>query len=708
MANENGKGKVLTFIRTNMIGIFAVVAVLLLIIPIPKVFIDFLMIINLAVALLVLLTVVYTPRASDLSSFPQIILFVTLFGLGINISSTRLILSAQGNNVNALAKTQSAMVQAFANIVAGNSLVIGFVIFIILIVVQIVVITKGAGRVSEVAARFTLDSMQVKQLDIDNQLSNGYITEEEANFQKEQLRRDIDFYSNMDGSSKFVSGNVKAGIFITVINLVGGFIVGMVYHHLSFMEALEVYTRLTIGDGLLSQMPSLMLSFATGILVTADKSKDTLDEKVIKEFSVAGTIYEIIGAVLAAMGIVFRGGTQFLLIPVGAAFFYFGFRLSKQKEKEKILEAQKKAEAANGKKSQNNPEQDAVAPLDPLCLEIGFALIPLVDKEKGAELVERISRIRREAALDMGLPVPKIRIVDNMNLEPNEYCFKIRGIPVGRSQVRLGYYMCMNTGAVTEVLKGEPTKDPAFGMPAIWLPEDQRSDAEQAGYTVVDAPTIIATHLTEIIKNNAADILGRQEVNLILEQTKKDNQIIVDEILSGDHKFSIGEIEKILRGLLKEKVSIRNTVTILEAISNNGLYTRVTWKLIDAVRVALGSQICLQYADNDGKLRVINLSQGWCELLFNHAQYPEDGSGPVLALDPADNRKWINAVSNTIKNVSVMGYMPIILCPGSIRMLVHDSIDIEMPGVVVLAAEEINAARSHVSVEVLGEIAYEG
>ncbi|MEE0885766.1 MAG: flagellar biosynthesis protein FlhA [Treponema sp.] len=707
MANENGRGKVLTFIRTNMIGIFAVVAVLLLIIPIPKVFIDFLMIINLAVALLVLLTVVYTPRASDLSSFPQIILFVTLFGLGINISSTRLILSAEGNNVNALAKTQSAMVQAFADIVAGNSLVIGFVIFIILIVVQIVVITKGAGRVSEVAARFTLDSMQVKQLDIDNQLSNGYITEEEANFQKEQLRRDIDFYSNMDGSSKFVSGNVKAGIFITVINLVGGFIVGMVYHHLSFTEALEVYTRLTIGDGLLSQMPSLMLSFATGILVTADKSKDTLDEKVIKEFSIAGTIYEIIGGVLAAMGIVFRGGTQFLLIPVGAAFFYFGFRLSKQKEKEKILEAQKKAEAANGKKSQNNPEQDAVAPLDPLCLEIGFALIPLVDKEKGAELVERISRIRREAALDMGLPVPKIRIVDNMNLEPNEYCFKIRGIPVGRSQVRLGYYMCMNTGAVTEVLKGEPTKDPAFGMPAIWLPEDQRSDAEQAGYTVVDAPTIIATHLTEIIKNNAADILGRQEVNLILEQTKKDNQIIVDEILSGDHKFSIGEIEKILRGLLKEKVSIRNTVTILEAISNNGLYTRVTWKLIDAVRVALGSQICLQYADNDGKLRLINLSQGWCELLFNHAQYPEDGSGPILALDPADNRKWINAVSNTIKNVSVMGYMPIILCPGSIRMLVHDSIDIEMPGVVVLAAEEVNAARSHVAVEVLGEIAYE-
>lgn len=707
MANENGRGKVLNFIRTNMIGVFAIVAVLMLIIPIPKVLIDFLMIINLALALLVLLTVVYTPRASDLSSFPQIILFVTLFGLGINISSTRLILSASGSNVNALARTQSAMVQAFANIVAGNSLVIGFVIFIILVVVQIVVITKGASRVSEVAARFTLDSMQVKQLDIDSQLANGYITEEEATRQKEQLRRDIDFYSNMDGSSKFVSGNVKAGIFITVINLVGGFIVGMVFNHLSFSDSLAVYTKLTIGDGLLSQLPSLMLSFATGILVTADKSSDTLGEKVIKEFSIDGTIYEIIGIVLVTMGIVFRGGTQFLLVPVGAVVFYYGYKLSKQKEKDKIIEAQKKAEEADAQKKQSTPEQDAVAPLDPLSLEIGYALIPLVDKEKGAELVERISRIRREAALDMGLPVPKIRILDNMNLDPNEYCFKIRGIAAGKSQVRLGYYMCMNTGAVTEVLKGEPTKDPAFGMPAIWLPEEQRAEAEQAGYTVVDAPTIIATHLTEIIKNNAADILGRQEVNLILEQTKKDNPIVVDEILSGERKFSIGEIEKILQGLLKEKVSIRNIVTILETISNYGTMTRVTWKLIDYVREALGSQICLQYADNDGKLRVINLSQGWAEKLLNSAQYPEDGSNPYPALDPVDQRKWVNAVSNTVKNVNAMGYLPVVVCPKVVRMLVHSSVEREMPGLVVISIEEISSAKNHISVEVLGEIAYE-
>ena len=707
MANETGRGKVSSFFKGNIVLLFAIVAILVIIIPVPKVFIDLLMIVNLAIGLMILFTVVTVPRASDLSSFPQIVLFYTVFGLGINIASTKLILMADGTSVSALAKTQSAMVQAFANIVARNNLVIGFVAFIIVIVIQVAVISKGSGRVSEVSARFTLDSMQVKFMDIDTQLANGHIDEQEANLQKEQLRRDIDFYSNMDGSSKFVSGNIMAGIFITVVNLIGGFVVGMAMHHLSWNDSLEVYTRLTIGDGLLSQIPSLLLSVATGILVTADKSKETLGEKVLKEFTVDGIIYQITGGILIVMGIVFRGGTQFLLLPIGGVLIYYGYSLKKQKENDKVLEAQRKAEEAEGKRKENNPEQDAVAPLDPLCLEIGYALIPLVDKEKGAELVERISRIRRESALDMGLPVPKIRIVDNMNLDPNEYCFKIRGISAGKSQVRLGYYMCMNTGAVTEELKGEATKDPAFGMPAIWLPEEQRSDAEQAGYTVVDSPTIIATHLTEIIRSNAADILGRQEVNLILEQVKKDNPIVVDEVLSGDRKFSVGEIEKILQGLLSEKVSIRNMVTILETISNYGSTTHVTWKLIEKVREALGSQICLQYADNDNKLRVINLSQQWSELILEHAQTFDDGSSPVTALDPVNGRKWISAVSNTVKNVNEMGFMPVILCPAAVRMMVHQSIEAEMPGLVVLAIEEVAAARNHISVEVLGEIAYE-
>lgn len=708
MANEN-KGNILNLIQKNLVGAIAIVVLVAMIVPTPKVIIDFLMVLNLALAITILLVVIYTPRASSFSSFPQIILFVTLFGLAINLSSTRLILSAQGTNLNALHNTQSAMVQAFANIVAGNSLVIGFVFFIILIVVQVAVITKGAGRVSEVAARFTLDSMSVKQFDIDSQLQQGNITPEEAERKKEELRKDIDFYSNMDGASKFVSGNVMAGIFITVVNLIGGFIVGMVFHNLSFQESLGLYTTLTIGDGLLSQLPSFMLSFATGILVTGDKSDDTLGDKIIKEFTIDGVIYVITGAVLILMGVVFRSGTQFLLVPVGVILVWYGYTLTKNKKIEEAKVAAAQAAASNAPQTGqgSSAEADAVAPLDPLSLEIGFALIPLVDKDKGAELLERISRIRREAALDLGLPVPKIRIIDNMNLDPNEYCFKIRGIEAGRCKIRLGYYMCMNTGTVTEELKGEATRDPAFGMPAIWLPETQRSEAEQAGYVLVDSPTIIATHITEIIKAHAAEILGRKEVAVLVNEVKKDNPIVVDEVLNGDkRKFSYGEIEKILQGLLAEKVSIRNMVTILEAISNYGIITGNTWELIEKVREALGLQICMQYADSDRKLRVLQLSQDWSEKILEHAQYPSDGSRPYVAFDPVDGRAWIKSVSAAFGRVQALGYMPIIMCVSPVRQLVHSAIEREMPGVVVISDREMLSAvtSNGIGIEVLDEI----
>ncbi|MDE5897963.1 MAG: flagellar biosynthesis protein FlhA, partial [Treponemataceae bacterium] len=580
MANEN-RGTFLTLLQQNMPGAAAVVVVLMLVIPLPKTLIDILMILNLSLSVVILLVVIYTPRASSFSSFPRVILFATLFGLGINISSTRLILAARASSAG-YSSTQSAMVQAFADIVTGGSnIVIGMVIFIILIVIQVIVITKGAGRVSEVAARFTLDSMSTKQFDIDNQLSSGYITEEEARRMKEELRRDIDFYSNMDGSSKFVSGNVKAGIFITAVNLIGGFIVGMVQNGMSFSDAMEVYSKLTIGDGLLSQLPSLMLSFATGILVTGDKADESLTDKIKREFTIDGAIYEIVGVALAVMGVALRNRTQFLLIPVGALFFYVGFRLSRAKRSAELQKAAEDAaaKASGGAGGASNPESDSVAPLDPLQLQLGYALIPLVDKDKGAELLERITRIRRECALDLGLPVPRIRIIDNMNLDPDEYSFQIRGIEAGSSKIRLGYYMCMNTGAVTEELKGEATKDPAFGMPAIWVPEDQRADAEQAGYAVVDPPTIIATHLTEIIRAHAAEILGRQEVSTIIADVKKTNPIVVEEVMNGDkRKFSYGDIEKVLQGLLLEKVSIRNMVAILETLANYGSITSNSWE----------------------------------------------------------------------------------------------------------------------------------
>ena len=708
MANEN-RFNLLDFIQKNIPGVAAVVVVLMLVIPLPKIFIDLFMILNLALSVVILLVVIYTPRASNFSSFPRIILFATLFGLGINISSTRLILASKGASTAAYLSTQSDMVKAFANIVTGgNNLVIGLVIFIILIVVQVVVITKGAGRVSEVAARFTLDSMQVTQLDIDTQLSNGYITEEEARIQKEELRRDIDFYSNMDGSSKFVSGNVKAGIFITVVNLVGGFIVGMIVNKMDFQSALSIYSNLTIGDGLMSQLPSLMLSFATGILVTGDKADESLTDKIKREFSVDGTIYEIVGVALALMGIALRNHTQFLLVPIGALFIYIGYKLKKGQAVRAAKKLADEAAAKSGAKGSSSPEADSVAPLDPLSLEIGFALVPLVDKSKGAELLERVTRIRRECALDLGLSVPRIRIMDNMNLDPNEYSFKIRGIEAGRAKTRLGYYMCMNTGTVTEELKGEETRDPAFGMPAIWLPEDRRQEAEQAGYTVVDPPTIIATHLTEIIRGHAAEILGRQEVATIMNSVKESNPIVVDEVLNGErHKFSYGDIEKILQGLLIEQVSIRNMVTILETLANYGSITSNTWELVEKVREALGLQICMQYADNDRKLRVVNLSQGWSQKFLDHAQYPSDGSRPFAAFDPVDGRKWISSVSADLQTVKNMGYLPVIMCSSVIRQLVKYSIEREMPGVVVISEKEILAAGNGISLEVLGEISEE-
>ena len=709
MANEN-KGKVLNFIQHNIVGVAAVVVVLMMLIPLPKSLIDVFMILNLALSVVILLIVIYTPRASSFSTFPRIVLFATLFGLAINISSTRLILASPAR-ASGYSDSQSAMVQAFANIVtAGNNIIIGMVIFIILIVIQVIVITKGAGRVSEVAARFTLESVNTKLFDIDNQLSQGYITEEEARKQKDEIRRDVDFYSNMDGSSKFVSGNVKAGIFITVVNLVGGFIVGMIQNNMSFSSALSVYSVLTIGDGLLSQLPSLMLSFATGILVTGDKSGENLTDKIKKEFSVDGTIYEIVGAALALMGIGLRNNTQYLLVPIGALFIWIGIKMVKSKDAKEI---QAKAAAAAEKnavqQSSATPESDAVAPLDPLQLQLGFALIPLVDKDQGAELLERITRIRRECALDIGLPVPKIRIIDNMSLEPNEYVFQIRGIKAGGSKLRLGYYMCMNTGLVTEEINGEVTKDPAFGMPAIWVPEDRRSEAEQAGYAVVDPPTVIATHITEIIRGNAARILGRQEVDILLNSVKENNPIIVNEVLNGERrKFTYGDIEKVLKGLLHEKVSIRNMVTILETLANYGAITNNTWELIEKVREALGLQICLQYVDQDEKLRVVNLSQGWSQKFLDYAQYPSDGSEPFVAFDPVDGRKWIESVSNTIASVRAMGYMPIIMCSSVIRQLVRYSIEREMPGVVVISEKEILAAGNNIGLEVLGEITDEG
>lgn len=700
MANES-RGKILNFLQNNIVPVSIVLVVFLLFIPIPKTLIDLSMILNLAISIVILLVVVQIPRPSDFQTFPRIILFQTMFSLAINISSTRLILAGKmkgGSLVN-----QSSMVQAFARIVAGDSIVIGFVIFIILIVVQVLVVTKGAGRVSEVAARFSLDSMNQKLFDIDNRLNSGAIDEQQAEELKEAVRKDIDFYSNMDGSSKFVSGNVKAGIFITVVNLLGGIIIGMVLNNMSITQALSTYSILTIGDGLTSQLPSLIISFATGLLVTGTKSDETLNQQLKKEFTSDGHIYEIVGAVLIVAGIALRSGTQFILIPVGILFVFIGYKMTKDKEK-KIIKQQQEDQKKATSMSSNSPNTDKIVLLDPLSLELGYALIPLVDKEKGAELLERITRIRTETLHDIGISIPKIRIQDNMTLEPNDYSFKIKGIEAGHATVRLGYVMCMDTGAVTEQLDGEKTKDPAFGMDAIWLPEDRRNEASAAGYVVVDPPTIISTHITEIIRSHASEFVDRQSVSVILDTVKQQSPVLVDEVLN-TAKITYGTIEKVFQNLLEEKVSIRNYEQILETMANFASVTHNSWELTAKVRESLGLQICEQYADpSDKKLRVMRLSQELSELIADHAYYPQDGSKPYVAFGPAERRRWISAVSNSLSKISQLGYLPIILCVSNVRQLVRSSIEREQPGVVVLSDMEIYAARNNVSVEIVAEI----
>ena len=704
MANEN-RGKVLNFIVHNYVAVAAVLVVFLLFIPIPKVIIDLCMILNLAFSIIILLAVLSTPRASDFQTFPRIILFQAMIGLAINVSSTRLILTSPVTT--GYSNQQSAMVQAFANIVAGSEPVVGFIIFIILVIVQAVVITKGASRVSEVAARFSLDSMNTKFFDIDNRLQSGAIDDKEALRLKDAARREIDFYSNMDGSSKFVSGSVKAGIFITVINLLGGFIMGMWKNNLSATDALSAYSKLTIGDGLMSQLPSLVISFATGLLVTGTKSDESLGEQITNDFTRSGYIYEIVGAVLAVSGIALRNGTQYLLIPFGLFFIFVGFRLSRKKAKESLqTKKQEEKEAAKNQTGEVVPGSDSITMLDPLSLEIGYALIPLVSKEKGAELLERITRIRNEAKLDMGFVIPKIHIQDNMTLDPNEYSFKINGIEAGRASIRLGYYMCMNTGSVVNPIKGEKTKDPAFGMDAIWVSEENKQEAEDAGYAVVDPPTIIATHLTEIIKANAAKMLGRQEVSSIMETVKKTNPVLVDEVLN-TAKISYGLIESVLQNLLEEKVSIRNIVTILETLANYSSITKNPWDLTEKVREALGLQICMQYADEDRTLRLMQLSMKWAEQIQNRAFYPQDGSKPLVQFDPVERRKWIESVSESLAKFEQKGYQPIILCPSGIRILVRSAIEHEMPGIIILSELELYQAGRNIKVEVLDEISYE-
>ncbi|MDR0378129.1 MAG: flagellar biosynthesis protein FlhA [Spirochaetaceae bacterium] len=675
------------------IAVAVIAVVMMIIVPLPTVLLDTFMALNLVLSLFFLLIVLYTKKPTDFSVFPTVLLVITVFGLALNISSTRLILT-QGAAFN------GRMVRAFSTFVVGSGgtegLVVGFIIFIIIIAVQAVVITKGATRIAEVAARFALDAMPGKQMAIEAEYNSGAISEEEALARKNDLQKEVDFYGAMDGSSKFVSGNVKVGIFITVVNILGGIIVGVSLHGEPIAQAMGTYIAFSIGDGLLSQFPALLVSTATGIIVTRSVSNGTFGEDVGDQFSRDERIFWI-GAGVLLLFSVLPGFPWYVLIPMAFVLGLVAFRL-RQSRRRKVSFQQSAARAAEAKKPREE-EMSPVVPLDPLSLELGYGLIPLVDREKGAELLERVTRIRRETALDLGIVVPRIRIIDNMRLEPSEYCFKIKGVDVGRGKIRMGYYLCINPGGLVTEIPGEKTRDPTFGLPAVWISEDRRDEAERAGYTVVDPPSIIATHLTEIIKRHAGEILGRQETQAILETIKKDYPAVVEEAVKS---LSLGDIQKVLQALLGERVSIRNMVTILEALADFGPVTRDAGFLTEKARQALARQICLQYADEGRVLRVLTLEHSLEQKILDSGV--QTTAGMVSALDPPVQRRWIASLNRAVAAVHEQGWFPVILCSEQARSLVKSSCAREFPDLTVLSVPEIV---SDITLEAVGEIRLE-
>ena len=671
-----------SFFRESVPAVAVIIIVVMLILPLPTVLLDALMAMNLMLSLLILLIVLYTQKPTEFSLFPTMLLVATVFSLALNVSSTRLIL-AQGIKFN------GRMVRAFSSFVVGVSgnegLVIGFIIFIIIIAVQAVVITKGATRVSEVAARFTLDSMQVKMMAVETEYSSGSITEEESQRRKREIQKESDFYGSMDGASKFISGNVKIGILITVINVIGGIIVGMSLHGEPLGVAANNYVSLAIGDGLVSQFPALLISTAMGIVVTRAAASGSLPDQLMEQIFYKGAIvYWICSGVLLFLSVL-PGFPWYVLVPMAALVAAHAYRIGKQQKK--AASFNEMMTKSKDRKDEKAGEISPVVPLDALSLELGYGLVPLVEKEKGAELLERVQGVRRQSALDLGLVIPKVRIIDNSILEPSEYCFKIKGVDSGRGKIRIGYYLCINPGTVTTEMAGEKTVDPAFGLPAIWIDQEKRDEAERCGYTVVDPPSIIATHLTEIIRRHAAEILGLQDTQAILDTLRKEYPAVVEEVLREGKGLRITEIQKILHGLLRERVSIRNMVSILESIADYAPVSKNIWFLTEKARQALASQICSQYADDDRRLRVLTIDPSLEQKIID-TKY-ETPSGIISAMDPPSQKMWINAVSKAVTAVKEKGWMPVVLCSEQARFLVKNSTDREMPDLAVLSVPEI-------------------
>ncbi|WP_138751573.1 flagellar biosynthesis protein FlhA [Paenibacillus sinopodophylli] len=658
----------------DFVVLFGVIGiVLMMIIPIPVLLLDILIILNISIALMILLIAMNTKEALDFSIFPAILLITTLFRLALNVSTTRNILShAEAGEV----------VATFGSWVGGGQIAIGFIVFLILVVVQFIVITKGSERVAEVAARFTLDAMPGKQMSIDADLNAGLINEQQARTRRSKIEREADFYGAMDGASKFVKGDAIASIIILVINLVGGFIIGMAIHDLSFGESLSTFSILTIGDGLVSQIPALLISTAAGLIVTRAASDGNLAEDVTNQLFKYPKLLFIAAGTIGLLGLTPIGPIRTwpfaIMLAVGG--WYMQKAINKQHEQEEMLVEEQQIEEVRSPESVISLLQ-----VDPIEFEFGYGLIPLADTQQGGDLLDRIIMIRRQCALELGLVVPVIRIRDNIQLKPNEYVIKIKGNTVARGDLLLNHYLAMSPGFEDESVIGIETMEPAFGLPAIWIDEPMKERAELSGYTVVDPPSVVATHLTEVIKRHAHELIGRQETKQLVENVKESYPALIDELIPSI--LTIGEVQKVLSKLLREKVSIRDLVTIFEALADHGNYTKDPDILTEYVRQSLSRQITQQFSSGSDTLRVITVGPQLEKKIAESVQQSDQGS--YIALDPVSTQQIYQKLNEHVNRQIQSGQQPVVLASPTIRMYLRQIVERTMQDVPVLSYSEL-------------------
>ena len=657
-----------------LLGLYILVPVIFLIIPIPTLLLDILILLNISLALIILFTALFSKEALQMSAFPTLLLMTTLFRLSLNVGSTRnILLNGYAGNV----------VATFGNFVGGGNLVVGVIIFAVLILIQMIVINKGSERVSEVTARFTLDAMPGKQMAIDADLNTGAITDEQAKERRQKIQDESAFFGSMDGASKYVKGDATAGLVITAINFVGGLVLGVMMQGLDVNEALQRYTILTIGDGLVSQIPSLIISLSTGILVTKVSKESDLGGVLVRQlFSIPKVLY-IVGATMAFLGIATPLQTWICLIY--AILFIVVGRVMESSMEVQDIEEEVNAEEETAEEIRRPENVVSLLQVDPIELEFGYGIIPLADVNQGGDLLDRVVMIRRQIALELGCVVPMIRLRDNIQLNPNQYVIKIKGVPVSEGEILFDHYMAMNPGYVEEEITGIPTFEPSFHLPAIWITEGQRERAESLGYTVVDPPSIIATHLTEVIRNHLDELLTRQDVQNLINNIQEQNTTLISELVP--KLLGVGEIQKVLQNLLREGISIRDLVTIFETLADNAATTRDTDVLTEYVRQSLKRAISNKYFPANEMTSVVTLDPKVEQEIMSSVKQTEQGA--YINLDPDRTKGILASVGDEVEKMEELGKNPIIITSPIVRMYFKKITEEQFKDLIVVSYNEI-------------------